>query len=773
MRTIFLTLGLSVSLWTLSSRAFSVEVRFQGTLGSSQEELISKHVEEFWSELVETYKKTSDPLLFIKLLPPTEMHGQWARTYSEGIILSSEIPKKSFPVVLRHEISHLYLLKICGDGLPTKNQIIHEAFALWAKKDFARFLDQNRFLYAKDAHRWFQKNGTGSKKDSKTMELALARLMSVANAKALDQYFKDLVTQCSEKNFKSDEWNHRLSKIFNFESEYAVKTTKVDFILKDGISGKVLSFEGALEKSFPTASTLKPLLFSLYPELISSRISRPDVTWACPEDVKADTIRQWNWKEALIKSCNGFFLDTKIENWKPVNELLEMFKIKGRVHSMAGAIGLIPEIEINLPQLLMIYQWLDLKSPMVVDALKQTSYEGTLSKFPYSRWFSSRGIALKTGTQRDIKSRPQSAWIIAVGPKDKMGRPSFYSAIHSIGASTAHLLNELKVRLEKVEMQNRQVQVGLLNLIPKNLISFSCPHEALMMKNLGHYWEKMKEKKISAGKFIQGASYACLGTGFYLHFPGAKKINESRLYYGHLKYEVQSEKETNQPDFLRENQLRARIPSSFILHTSLRYYLWGVLAAEFPNGRFEVLKTLASVARHNLEYYESLGKIICDNTFCQVFGPGQSLSKSISHRLDQAVENALSEQLIFPNGKRWLYFSLGGSMSWKTTRSQKTLLSSLQIEGLKKILKDNEYIKLVTDKGEKSFSCEVFRNQLRLKSCPDKIQHLHQEWVFEGAGEGHGMGLKLQRAQTMAAQGIGHKNILKAFYPELMTIKAY
>jgi len=392
---------------------------------------------------------------------------------------------------------------------------------------------------------------------------------------------------------------------------------------------------------------------------------------------------------------------------------------------------------------------------------------------PEGTWFSSQGIALKTGTQRDIKSRPINSWIVAIGPRDKMGRPSFFAVIHSQGASTGHLLRELKARLEKVTRTNRVVEVGLLNLVPGHLISLSCPLGAHLMERRGLQWDFSTKIKISAKQFEDDKSYKCLGNGFILHFPGAKSKNENRLYFGELKYSRKKQKPTPSSglDYLREHQVRARENSNFSLITSMRYYLWGVLAAEFPNGREEVLKTLASVARHNIEYYESQGKIICDNTYCQVFGPGQSLPRRISIALDKAVEGALKENLFFPNGKRWLYFSLGGSTPWTKSKTTQSIAEALKLSDLQKIQVDSERIEILTKSGKKSYSCEIFRNQTRLLSCPQSVKKVSDKWIFEGVGAGHGLGVKLQKAQSLAAQGLNYRDILKTFYPEIMFVK--
>jgi peptidoglycan hydrolase-like amidase len=54
--------------------------------------------------------------------------------------------------------------------------------------------------------------------------------------------------------------------------------------------------------------------------------------------------------------------------------------------------------------------------------------------------------------------------------------------------------------------------------------------------------------------------------------------------------------------------------------------------------------------------------------------------------------------------------------------------------------------------NEEIVSCEVFRNRLKLLSCPETI---HQDvdkstWVFSGIGEGHGEGISVAKARAQA-----------------------
>jgi hypothetical protein len=289
-----------------------------------------------------------------------------------------------------------------------------------------------------------------------------------------------------------------------------------------------------------------------------------------------------------------------------------------------------------------------------------------------------------------------------------------------------------------------------------------------MIKQTGG-WNFSEVQTIGAGEFVQGNSYMCLGGPMLLSFPLANKKTETRPYFGVLEYlptPQHKQSEYDQNSLLQENQMKARSFSPYRLHTSERYYLWGVLAAEYPRGQVEVLKALSVIARQNLHFYKSTGETICDNTYCQVFGPRQDLPKILSSKLMSAVEDSLLVDLRFPEGKRWLYFSLGGTNPWKKELSKDVLEKTFKVTGLYDIDMKDHQVYVSSKNTVSTYPCEIFRNQTKLYSCPDKIVELKEKWLFEGKGEGHGMGLDLINASTMASQGKDKKQILNRFFPD-------
>ena len=75
-------------------------------------------------------------------------------------------------------------------------------------------------------------------------------------------------------------------------------------------------------------------------------------------------------------------------------------------------------------------------------------------------------------------------------------------------------------------------------------------------------------------------------------------------------------------------------------------------------------------------------------------------------------------------------------------------------------------VHLMYPENEEVVPCEVFRNRLKLLSCPETIQHdaVKSTWVFSGIGEGHGEGISVSRARALAQAGHSASAILTDAY---------
>lgn len=62
--------------------------------------------------------------------------------------------------------------------------------------------------------------------------------------------------------------------------------------------------------------------------------------------------------------------------------------------------------------------------------------------------------------------------------------------------------------------------------------------------------------------------------------------------------------------------------------------------------------------------------------------------------------------------------------------------------------------------------CDLFRTRLKIPSCPQVIGYDagKNEWVFSGVGQGHGMGLSIERTRQLAKEGYPAARILEVAY---------
>ncbi len=223
---------------------------------------------------------------------------------------------------------------------------------------------------------------------------------------------------------------------------------------------------------------------------------------------------------------------------------------------------------------------------------------------------------------------------------------------------------------------------------------------------------------------------------------------------------------------ISERKIRARSGSRLILETSEVHYVENTVASEFPNGNLETLKALSLVVRENLHHNHHPSRPLCDTTHCQVFGQVPDLPKSVRAKIETAALQTFELELNLESTDKsnsWFPFYLGGTQHWTLPVKTKVLQGQLGIK--KRItslsrLEDKLQFKF-SDQTQQGVLCEKVRNQLGLLSCPDKIRHTQNSWIFSGKGEGHGLGMNLIEANLLAAQGKEFREILKKYYPDV------
>lgn len=687
------------------------------------------------------------------------------------IFLDPRLSEADFDSVFRHELAHAFLSTRCRERLQ-QNVLASEAFAQWTSQDYRRLASHStRFAFASVARNWFRKAGKDAIKPGRdlprrNLEEALARLLAeTGRESAWDKIFASLIEKCEDRS-------KDIARLLSIPKETAMIAQPVDFLLIDGLARETVLQEGGLDTVHPIGSTLKPVLLSVFPEMLTTKDSENTEYWACPNLSAAHQIRSWDWREALTKSCNGFFLafQSEISNWPEWTALLEKVGAIDQGGSVSRAIGLVPGVELSLRQMVRLYEWISLISPFVVESLKRTPVDGTLSGWPESRWFVDRQIALKSGTVRGDDGVPNHAWIVAIGPRIN-GIPAFYAAIHGRGVGTNHLLAELKKRLASSKSilasdQIKSVEVQILGLVPAGTVGVECPKGVpLLLREENGAWRWAPRSRIESGKLVSGRTYACSASPLLVSFPLKDGERETRPYYGQLRVAYPSRRRDHSAAEARS--ARARSGSSLVLETSERYYVYDTIVSEYPRGNDETLKALAVVARGNAQAGRHESHAVCDTTHCQVFGHASAAPRALREKIRNAIDAVAADfARVAQDAPIWRPFSLGGARPWETYRDSGFIRSRLhmhdEIRAISLAAKD---VKIYENSGQKSVvSCEFFRNQLQLLACPKKAVRTSGGWHFEGSGEGHGLGLDLIRANVMAAQGKSYREILAFFF---------
>jgi SpoIID/LytB domain protein len=113
------------------------------------------------------------------------------------------------------------------------------------------------------------------------------------------------------------------------------------------------------------------------------------------------------------------------------------------------------------------------------------------------------------------------------------------------------------------------------------------------------------------------------------------------------------------------------------------------------------------------------------------------------------------------------------SIKWAKTFSKQALCEILNISDVKNLafykdqLSQKNYAVKVTDtKGSKVILIDRFIEICDLKSNDFDLKLEKDKFVFEGKGDGLGVGLCLKTAEVLAKQGQDFKAILQACYPE-------
>ncbi len=640
-------------------------------------------------------------------------------------------------VALRHELAHQLLWWACPAS--SEDRLFHEAFALVVSGELAEWRDapyQSLTAAAKELER-------APAVDTPRARRALARILgeSAGFPRALSRRLK----QCQD----GASWV--VSVTVDELADVPVREAASATVVLSRHSGEVLWAEGEVKRALPYGSTLKPFVVAgsaATPPVLTPRAGVPE--WACGEGLP----RQVDVRMAVLRSCNGYFLDWEARggapsDFGPWGAVLSAVGLTGRPADMADAIGLRSTLALSPWGLAQAYRLLAEARPDVLEVLSDNAARGTLAELPASKAYA--GVATKTGTVRDAASRPQLGWIVAVGADVVVVavRP---------GKMPRGFADEVPAVLARMRKRGglEAARVQVLGLIPSGDVEAHC-------RGAGFALEAGVPRVVPEGfsplaRLVGHGPAVCLGSPWRVRFPDSAQ--EGRDYAGVFTWSTPPPYRPPPGVPTSQSALKARRGSDFIFRTTRLQYTAGVVTAEDVTLSGESRVALARVVAHNERHPESRhpGRPVCDTTHCQAFQG--------TVRIQREDERAL--QLPALRWREWLMFSQGGSEPWRESRPRVQVESLLGVgvaavrfgEGKVHFLRTQREGGATYDVAQ-SLPCEVVRSALKLPSCPRSAAFDGTSVVFEGRGRGHGEGLDVEAAK---ASGLTNEKILERAY---------
>ncbi|MBF5046079.1 SpoIID/LytB domain-containing protein [Simulacricoccus sp. 17bor-14] len=499
-------------------------------------------------------------------------------------------------------------------------------------------------------------------------------------------------------------------------------------------SGEVLLSEGEVRRAMPFGSTLKPFLAAGSPGAPPVLAPRREVAeWACGERLPSRV----DLREALLRSCNGYFLDWDGASLGAWGAVLEAVGLSAKPVDRAEIIGLRATLRLSPWGLAQAYRLLAEARPELVSLLRDNAVRGTLAGLPVSAQLS--GVATKTGTVRDAASRPRLGWIVAVDEDvvAVLARPGLMP--RDFAQEVPRLL--ARVRARRPGLGAAQVQV--LGLLPPEAPELRCRGAGFALEGgvpraLSLEWGRLSDA-------VAGGEAVCLGQPWQVRFAQAP---QGRDYAGVFSRSPAPPYRLPEGSAaLSPSALRARRGSDFIFRTTLLQYAAGVVAAEDAALEGAAHEALARVAAHNAQHAQSRhpGRPVCDTTHCQAFQG--------TVRVRPEDEVALRAPAL--RWSRWLPFSQGGTEPWREVRPLSQVQSVLGqgATSLRFAAGRVSWLHTVREGGStfdapESRPCELLRSALRLPSCPSTAVLQGAQVLFTGEGRGHGEGLDVEAARA-------------------------
>ncbi|WP_224363559.1 SpoIID/LytB domain-containing protein [Hyalangium versicolor] len=639
-------------------------------------------------------------------------------------------------VALKHELAHQLLWWACPAA--SEDRLFHEAFALVVSGELPEWRDgpyQSLSVSAAELAR-------SPSVDTPRARRALARILG--EDRGFPQALSRRLRQCQD----GARWAVPLS--IDELADVTVKAATNATVVVSRHSGEVLFSEGDVQRAVPYGSTLKPFVLagSSQPPLLTPRSGIQE--WACGQGLP----RQVDGRTALLRSCNGYFLDWEAKggaapDFGPWGAVLSAVGLTGKPADMADAIGLRSTLALSPWGMAQAYRLLAEAHPELIEWMKDNAARGTLSDLPASPAYT--GVATKTGTVRDAASRPQYGWIVAVDA-------DLVAVAMRPGKMPRSFADEMPQVLARVRQRPGldAARVQVLGLASSGDVEAAC-------QGVGFAINQGQPRAVPQGfsrmrEMVAGGPAVCLGSPWRVRVPGLP--SQGRDYAGIFTW---SSPPPYRPPLgvpTTERERNARRGSDFLFRTTRLQYTAGVVASEDASLKGEARVALARVVAHNERHAESRhgGRPICDTTHCQAFLG--------TVRVQPEEEKALGLPEL--RWKEWLLFSQGGQEPWREVRPR-AKVEALLGPGLAALRFDMGRVFFVKAQQEagatydttESLPCELLRSGLKLPACPRTASFDGPDILFEGRGRGHGEGLDVESAK---ASGLRSDEILERAY---------
>jgi hypothetical protein len=616
-------------------------------------------------------------------------------------------------VVLRHELMHEVSFRTCKGKLP---QWAEEAAAM----DFSGELSGHS-----DAGR-----PTEAELDGLTRRVRIAARLDPESYRTLARlvaYYGWPRRSCAVSG--------AIAKLL--EPPMPSRETGVSGILVSLISGYMLESQGDLESRYPPGSLLKIVYAAALkdgsPEAIGKELAASDAPKLLDRRKSFDPVRF----RFLISPARHSSLSQSIPQEEMAGEDEGFWRQHLGERFRDGSFPL----EANLKELAQILRAALLYQPGYFSGLSQNGFIEASTLYAESEQDKRILVRLtamsKTGTVSDERSNPLMGHLMVAWPAEN---PTYLAVFRSLGIHGAATFRRASKILEEWSLRHPiefgKVKVRLLGRVPRSS------------------WEIVDEcpsfEREDAGGWVERISVC----GRFRVVSSARGSRSERFVSGILS--------TSQ-----DGQM-------VVLETDAESYANAVLAAEAEELQGEARKALRAVivwnGAHGSTRHEASSSL-CDTTHCMVFQGSLGGRRQVREDIVDSNLLELLDGLAQTKKLDWLPFSKGGTEKWE---------KGIQLSELKKLVNEPSIldikrertrtgdiaVHLMYQENEEIVPCEVFRDRLKLLSCPETIRfdESGSSWIFSGIGEGHGEGLSVAKAMALAQSGHKASTILTDAY---------